>query len=268
MKALRYILFSLLIVAALGLLAYYIFAEKDLSSSNIVKCLLLIASAVASMMKTGRRRKPANRKVVYQKAYGKFMQNAFQDEPKLEKKLLDAIDDYNQDKPSAAIAKLQKLRKECQRTDDIYAVTVFTALCYEDMHAWQDALVQYNAAVNMRNDTTLHSNLAHCLQNLGRYEEAEASYHRALQVDPKNSIAMNNLAGLLFRQGDYEGALDCAEDALEINAKLPQALSLAAICCALQGYEEEYTAYYRRAVAAGYDGSKIKATIKNLDPTL
>ena len=267
MKTLRYILFSLLIAASLGLLAYYIFVEKDLSPNNIVKCVLLILSAIASMAKTGRR-KPANRKALYQKAYGKFIQNAFKDEPKLEKKLLDAIDDYNQDKSGAAITKLQKLRKECQRTDDIYAVTVFTALCYEDMGAWADALTQYNAAVTLRNDTTLHSNLGYCLQQLGRFEEAEASYHRAIQVDPKNSIAMNNLAGLRFRQGDYEGALDYAEDALEIDAKLPQALSLAAICCGIQGYEEEYAAYYRRAVAAGYDGNKIKNTIKNLDPSL
>ena len=268
MKALRYILFSLLIVAALGLLAYYIFIEKDLSPNHIIKCVLLICSAIVSMAKTRGRSTPANKKAVYQKAYGKFIQNAFKDEPKLEKMLLSSIDDYNRNKASAALRKLGKLRKECQRTDDIYAVTVFTALCYEDIGAWDDALAQYDAAVKMRNDTTLHSNLAYCLQNLGRFEEAEESYQRAIAVDPKNSIAMNNLAGLRFRQGDYEGALDYAEDALEVNARLPQALGLAAICCALQGYEEEYADYYRRAVAAGYDGNKIKATIKKLDPSL
>ena len=268
MKALRYILFSLLIVAALGLLTYYIFVEKDLNPRNIIKCVLLVLSAIASMAKTGTRKAPANRKVAYQKAYGKFIQNAFKDEPKLEKKLLDAIDDYNGNKPTAGISKLQKLRKECQRTDDIYAVTVFLALCYEDMGAWEEAYTQYDAAVKMRNDTTLHSNLGYCLQNLGRFEEAEEAYLRAIQVDPKNCIAMNNLAGLRFRQGDYEGALDYAEEALEINARLPQALGLAAICCALQDYEKEYIEYYRRAVAAGYDGDKIKKTIKQLDPGL
>lgn len=266
MKALRYILFSLLIAAALGLLAYYIFVEKDLSPNHMIRCGLLILSAIAAMAKT-RRPNRGNRKVIYHQAYGKFIQNAFRDEPKLEKKLLDAIDDYSADKPGAAIAKLQKLRKECQRTDDIYAVTVFTALCCEEMGAWSDALTHYDAAVKMRNDTTLHSNLGYCLQNLGRFTEAEESYRRAIQVDPKNSIALNNLAGLRFRQGDYEGALDCAEEALEIDAKLPQALSLAAICCGIQGYEEEYAAYYRRAVAAGYDGEKIKSTIKRLDPS-
>lgn len=268
MKALRYILFSLLIAAALGLLAYYIWVEKDLSTTNIIKCALLVLSAVISMVKTGKSSRPANRKAVYQKAYGKFIQNAFYDQPKLEKKLLDAIDDYNQNKPGAALSKLQKLRKECNRTDDIYAVTVFMALCSEDIQAWDDAAAHYDAAVKMRNDSTLHSNLGICLQNLGRFEEAEESYRRALQVDPKNCFALNNLAGLRFRQGDYEGALDYAEDALEINAKLPQALGVAAVCCGLQGYEEAYTSYYRRAVAAGYDGNKIKTLIKNMDPEL
>jgi len=266
MKALRYILFSLLILAAIGLLCFYIFVEKDLSSRNIIKCAVIVLGAVASMLKTGNSRTPANRKVTYQKAYGEFIQNAFADQPKLEKKLYAAIYDYNQNKPSAAIAKLQKLRKECQRTNDLYAVTVFTALCHDDMHAYEEAVAQYDAATKMRSNTTLYSNMGICLQALGRFEEARKAFENALQVNPKNEYALNNLAGLCFRQGDYEGALDYAEEALEVNAKLPQALSIAAVCCALQGYEEEYTAYYRRAVAAGYDGNKIKRLIKNMDP--
>lgn len=266
MKALRYILFSLLILAAIGLLCFYIFVEKDLSANNIIKCVLVVLGAVASMLKTGRSRAPSNRRVTYQKAYGEFIQNAFADEPKLEKKLYAAIYDYNQNKPAAAIAKLQKLRKECQRANDLYAVTVFTALCYDDMRAYEEAIAQYDAATKMRANTTLYSNTGVCLQALGRFDDAKKAFENAHQLDPKNEYALNNLAGLCFRQGDYEGALDHAEDALEINAKMPQALSIAAVCCALQGYEEEYAAYYRRAVAAGYDGNRIKQLIKSMDP--
>ena len=76
MKALRYILFSLLILAAIGLLCFYIFVEKDLSATNIVKCAMLILGAIASMLKTGRRRSPSNPKVTYQKAYGDFIRSA------------------------------------------------------------------------------------------------------------------------------------------------------------------------------------------------
>lgn len=268
MKALRYILFSLLILAAIGLLCFYIFVEKDLSPTNIFKCALIILGAIASMFKTRSPRNPSNPKVTYQKAYGDFIRSAFSDEPKLKKKLYAAIGDYNQNKPAAALAKLQKLRKECQRTDDLYAVTFFMALCCDDMQLFEEAVVHYSAASKMRPHTTLFSNMGLCLQKLGRSEEAETAYQNALQLDPKNDYALNNLSSLYFRQGDYEGALDYAEEALAINAKLPQALSTAAICCGIQGYEKEYIEYYRRAVAAGYDGSKIKNAIKSLDPFL
>ena len=268
MKALRYILFSILILAAIGLLCFYIFVEKDLSTTNIVKCALIILGAVASMFKTRSRGKPSNPKATYKKAYGDFIRAAFSGEPKLEKKLYAAIGDYNQNKPAAAIAKLEKLRKNCQRTDDLYAVTVFTAFCCDDMCALKEAVTHYDAAAKMRPHTMLFSNMGLCLQKLGRMEESEKSYRNALQVDPKNEYAMNNLSALCFRQGDYEGALDWAEDALAVNAVLPQALSTAAICCALQGYEEEYTNYYRRAVSAGCDGNKIKNAIRQLSEEL
>lgn len=268
MKALRYILFSLLIAAAIGLLCFYIFVEKDLSATNIFKCVMLILGAVASMLKTGRRRAPSNPKVIYQKAYGDFIRSAFSEDPKLEKKLYAAIGDYNRDKPAAALAKLQKLRRECQRTDELYAVTFFTALCCDDMKLWDEAIGHYDAAGKMRPHTTLFSNMGLCLQRLGRTEDARDAYQHALQLDPKNEYALANLSALCFREGDYEGALDYAEEALAINAQLPQALSTAAICCGIQGYEKEYTDYYRRAVAAGYDGNKIKYTIKQLDASL
>ena len=71
-----------------------------------------------------------------------------------------------------------------------------------------------------------------------------------------------------FRQGNYEQALDAAEDAIEIDGTLRQALTTAAICCGILGYQEEYEQYYRQAVANGANGTLIKNTIQNLDPTL
>ena len=65
--------------------------------------------------------------------------------------------------------------------------------------------------------------------------------------------------------GDYESALGAAQDAISCNEKMPQALSTAAICAKLLGFDGDYDQYYRRAVAAGYDGDKIKRVIKQLD---
>ena len=63
-------------------------------------------------------------------------------------------------------------------------------------------------------------------------------------------------------------ALDIALEAIEIDGKMRQALTTAAICCGILDYHEEYEKYYRQAVANGADGQKIKKLIKNLDPCL
>lgn len=265
MKALRFILPMLLILAAIGLLAYEGLVVKTLETSNIVRCGLIIAGAIATMFKKPKQPPVANKKPLYQKAYPEFIQAPFADEPKLEKRFYDAVHDYNRSKPDAAVAALEKLRRECRNTAELRAVIVFTALAMDDMGRYPEALERYDAARKIRDSSTLASNMGLCCQRLGRSNEALDYYEEAIQLDGKNAYAYNNIAALYFSDGDYESALDAAEDALECNGKLPQALSTAAICAKLLGDEEAYTGYYRRAVAAGYDGDKIKRVIKQLD---
>lgn len=147
-------------------------------------------------------------------------------------------------------------------------MTVFTALCLDDMKRYEEALKHYDAARHIRDSSTLASNMGLCSYRLGNFRQAQEYYEEALQLDPNNAHAYTNIASLFFFVGDYESALDAARDALSCNEKLPQALSTAAICAKLTGDEEAYTAYYRRAVAAGYDGNKIKQVIKKLDPSV
>ena len=207
----------------------------------------------------------ANKKALYQKAYPEFIQEPFAEEPKLERKFYEAVHDYNRNKPAAGVAKLEALRKECQRTADLRAVTVFTGLCLDDMGRYDEALAKYEAARKIRDCSTLASNMGLCAYRLGNFNQAQDYYEEAIQLDKTNACAYSNLATLYFAMGDYESALGAAEDAISCNEKMPQALSTAAICAKLIGDEEGYTTYYRRAVAAGYDGDKIKRVIKQLD---
>lgn len=264
MKALRYILYSLVIVAAAALLAYQFFVEKNMDIGDLVKCGLVILAAIVGMLKPPKRT-VSNKKALYQKAYGEFIQNAFSDDPKLEKQLYNAIHLYNQNKPAAAVDKLSKLRRECQRTADLYAVTAFLALCYDDMGLFQDAVQQYNAGLKIRPNSTLYSNMGLCCQRLGRSKDAREAYENAIRVDPHNAFAYNNLSALYFRDSEYHDALEYAQLALKEDPNLPQALSCAAICCALLGETEDYERYYRQAVAKGYDGNKIKNVIRSMD---
>lgn len=265
MKALRYILYALVILGAAGLLVYQGLVEKNLETSDVVKGGLIIAAAVIGMLKPPKKA-VSNKKALYQKAYGEFIQNAFSDNPKLEKQLYNAIHFYNMNKPAAAVSKLSKLRGECQRTADLYAVTVFLALCYDDMRLYKDAVAQYNAALKIRPTSTLHSNMGLCYQRMGQSEEAHSAYENAIRLDPHNAFAYNNLSALYFRDSDYYDALEYAELALQEDPNLVQALSTAAICSALIGETEDYERYYRQAVSHGYDGARIKAAIKSLDP--
>ena len=267
MKALRYILYSLIILGAAGLLAYQYFVEHNLESGNVIKCGLIIAGAIIGMIKAPRRR-ISNKKALYQKSYGEFIQNAFSDDKKLETQLYNAIHDYNMNKPAAAVNKLNKLRKECLRTADLYAVTVFLGLCYDDMRLYTDAIKEYEAALKIRATSTVYSNLGLCYYRTGNTEGAQESYENAIRIDPHNAFAYNNLSALFFRETDYYDALEYAEMALSEDPNMVQALSTAAICCALIGETEDYERYYRQAVTKGYDGKKIKATIQALDTSI
>ena len=51
MKALKYILYGLVIAAAAGLLVYQALVEKNLDSSTATKCILIIAGAILGMVK-------------------------------------------------------------------------------------------------------------------------------------------------------------------------------------------------------------------------
>ena len=132
MKALRYIIPGLLIAAVAGLMCYQAFVEQQLESRNLVRGILIIAGAILTMIRVPKH-KVVNKKAVYQKAYDEFIQNAFYDDPKLEKQFYKAVHNYAQSKPSAAISKLEKLRRESHRTNDLRAVTVFTALVAVDV---------------------------------------------------------------------------------------------------------------------------------------
>lgn len=268
MKALRIILPLLVILAVLALFAYQHFVEQSLETRDLSRGAIIILGSIGTMFKKPKQRPVANKKALYQKAYPEFIQEPFAEDPKLEKRFYEAIHDYNRNRPEAAIAKLEKLRKECQRTSDLRAVTVFSALCLTDLGRHKDALNQYEAARRIRDCSTLASNMGLCAYRLGNLRQAQDLYEEAIQMDSSNAFAYNNLSTLYFAVGDYESALGAAQDAISCNEKMPQALSTAAICAKLLGFDGDYDQYYRRAVAAGYDGDKIKRVIKQLDTTV
>lgn len=270
MKKLPYILYTLLAAGVIGLLVYDYLPDHRIEATDLSRAGLLLAGILLGFLKVGRRqsRGVSNKKVTYTRAYPQFIQNVFPDDRKAEKLFFNAVDDYNCDRPAKGIEKLNKLRGECRNSAERYAVTVFTALCLDDMGIYDRAAENYRAALQIKQNSTLCSNLGLVLERLGKPDESVEAYRQAIRLDPSNVYPVNNLAQRFIRMGDYVQGLEYARQAIGINSKLPQALSAMAICSYMLGNMADYETYYRQAVSNGYDGKKLKAYLQSLDPTL
>ena len=262
MKTLRYILIALVAVAVIGLLAYQGFVTGELTHSNLVKGVLILAGLILSLLKGNRRGRAT--KAAYKAAYGHLIGNAFSDDPKLEKLLYKALADFNAKRYTACLKKLDNLRNASPKSADRFTVTVFTALCHDRLEQYEEAIRLYSNALMIREHSTVSSNMGSCYLELGRIDEALECFKRAVRADIKNPNAHNNIAQLYIQTGDYEAALPYAEEAVKLNGNMPQALNAMAICHAMLGNDAVSETYFRRAVACGSDGKTLRAYIDNL----
>ena len=95
--------------------------------------------------------------------------------------------------------------------------TVLTQLGKPDaamavLHRVRDALMR---------DADGATNYAIASENVGRLEEAEAAYGRALALDPHHVRALNNLALMRARSGDWTSAIDALTQCRDIQSDNP-----------------------------------------------
>lgn len=270
MKKLPYILYGLLMVGVIGLLVYDYLPDKRIETSDLTRAVLLLIGSVLGILKAGkpRRRAVSDKKTAYSNAYSTYIQNVFPEDKKAEKLFFDAVHDYNNDQPIRGIQKLQQLHNRCSSSADRYAVTVFTALCMDDAGMQEPAAKAYRAAIQIRPDTTLFSNLGLVLERMGQSKEATEAYAQAIRLDPGNPNPLNNLAQQYIRMGDYANGLTYARQAIAVNPKMRQALNAMTICSYMLGNMEDYETYYRQAVSNGSNGQKLKAFIQSLDSSI
>lgn len=262
-KAIITTLYILLLLTAFGLLIYQIFIQKD--TTSLFKPILILVGILVSLVKFlfgGKRRKPSYKAL--KNSYTDLVGTAFSDNPAMEKKFYSAVQDFNTDKYSSALKKLDKLRAGADRGADRFAVEVFTALCCDELGLLQDAIRHYNAALQNKENSTAASNLGLCYTRAGNDRYAIEAYKRAVRADRNNPFPLNNLAQLYIRTGEYETAITYAEQAQALNSRMTQALSAMAVAHAMLGNQDEYLRYLRQAVANGYDGDKIRSYVNSL----
>ena len=253
-------IFILLIAIIVSLYVVGIVVQKKSPGEDIFRTLAVVFVCLGGIVrvsaKSGRRKSLS----FFEKSYEPVLKQAFLSSPKDRKRLLRAIRDYNESRYEKAAKQLLALRLRCQKRDDHEAVNIFLALCFTDMGLLEEAISVYQGLIAADiTSSTIYSNLGSLYSQLGKYDDARANMHLALQNDPENEFAYNNLAKLYFDHACFEKAKEYAKKALAINHKFRQASSLLAIIYHLEENQEECEKYMHQAIASGADPDAIKA---------
>ncbi len=105
-----------------------------------------------------------------------------------------------------------------------------------------------NATKFLPNDADAHSNLGNVLGDLGRLDEAEACYRRALRIDPHNANVLSNLGITLGDLGRLDEAEACYRRALKIKPAIAEVHINLGKILGDSGRLAEAEACYRRAL--------------------
>ena len=115
---------------------------------------------------------------------------------------------------------------------------------------YEEALASYNAALTLRpDDTNTLGNRGRTLRILGRYEEALADYTRSLELRPDDPDALNNRGFALTKMGRLEEALVDLDRSLNIRHEHAGIMSSRALALAKLGQQEQAFADFARALA-------------------
>lgn len=103
-------------------------------------------------------------------------------------------------------------------------------LCLLQLQRPLEALEQFDAVLALDSGLAYaHANRGNALRSLGAIAEAEVSYRRAVELDPRHGAALAAIAALAAGRGDHVQARLWAEKALAVAPDLPEAILAGAI---------------------------------------
>jgi len=103
------------------------------------------------------------------------------------------------------------------------------------------------------------------LYDLGKYEEAITYFKKALEIDPNNAHALNNIGRAYAQLADYEIAKKYFEQAIQIDPNYQNALSNLGHVYQILGKYEEAIKYYEESLKINPNNIEV---IKNTGYTL
>lgn len=133
--------------------------------------------------------------------------------------------------------------------DNAEALHLFGVLCLQQGNA-PTAVDLIGKAVARDGRADWHNNFGEALRAVGRYEDAEASYHRAIALDPSNADAYSNLGAALEALGRPDAAEKNYARALAIDAGHAEARTNLGNLLLAGRRADDAIGHFRRALAS------------------
>ena len=84
-----------------------------------------------------------------------------------------------------------------------------------NINRWNEALRCYDESMRSDPSYAVAGNYGYTLQLSGRLNDSKDYYQRAVELDPEDKIAWNNLANVHYNQGQYERSIEIYKKSLE-----------------------------------------------------
>jgi arylsulfatase A-like enzyme/Flp pilus assembly protein TadD len=120
-------------------------------------------------------------------------------------------------------------------------------LLYSENGRRREALAVLEPLTASRNPDVLNA-LGVARAGAGKTQEAFEAFHRALEVDPRNAIAYQNIGITELHHGKLSEALAAFDTAFEINDRLPRAWNGRGVALKESGRSQEAIQAWKRAV--------------------
>ena len=181
------------------------------------------------------------------------------------------LDTYQQFTPQQRQEKLAEIKAYLSDSPSLDPVQA-SELWHEKglIHAigkeYEQAIASWDRALEIKpDDHQAWNNRGNALGNLGRYEQAIASYDQALEIKPDYPDTWDNRGYVLTCMGRYKDALESCDRAIKINPNYANAYYNKAVCYGLQNNVELAIENLQRAINLDVEYQDMAKTDKDFE---
>lgn len=135
-----------------------------------------------------------------------------------------------------ALRALRKFREAFKRNPQSHDSAYMTGLCFHRLKRPRGALKWLQTAIELAPENARNRvGCGNALLEMGRFDEAEQQYAKAIELDPACADAHYNWAVSRAKQGDYAGAVRRCKQGLRVNRDGFELLAQQAFCLRQMG---------------------------------